>query len=323
MSEDNLTHVDSQGKVNMVDIGDKNPTRREAVAAGCITMHENTLDKIKSSEIKKGPVLETARLAGIMAAKKTPDLIPLCHNINLSGVEIQFEIIGSNRLRIICSASTRASTGVEMEALQGTAAAALTVYDMCKAVDREMILEDIRLLKKTGGKSGVFERSPAQKIGEIVAVALSKEKGTTKKSVPRVELKPEHGVSGDAHAGDWHRQVSLLAEESIELMEENLDRSDFQPGFGDFAENIATRGIQLHKLNPGDKLHLGRKAVIEVTQIGKECHSGCEIAQKVGRCIMPERGIFARVLQSGVVRPGDNIYLEKGECNEDSDCSHK
>lgn len=141
--------------------------------------------------------------------------------------------------------------------------------------------------------------------GTVVAVCLSEKKGTTKHQVPEGVLKTDFGLEGDAHAGEWHRQVSLLAEESIEKMRsEGLDI-----GYGDFAENITTRGLVLHELPVGTQLKIGSEVLLEITQIGKECHHGCAIAQKVGHCIMPREGVFAKVLRGGRVRPGDEITV--------------
>ena len=141
-------------------------------------------------------------------------------------------------------------------------------------------------------------------IATIVAVCISKEKGQRKTPVASVELKENHGISGDAHAGDWHRQVSLLATESIAKMRAmGLDVDS-----GDFAENITTSGIDLVALPVGTRLALG-ETVIEVTQIGKECHNRCAIFYQAGDCVMPKEGIFAKVLKGGTVAAGTAIHL--------------
>src|SRR5512133_721441 len=140
--------------------------------------------------------------------------------------------------------------------------------------------------------------------GSVLAVCTSLNKGERKKPVPSVELVHEHGIAGDAHAGDWHRQVSLLAQESIDKMRAlGLDVSA-----GDFAENITTTGIDLVSLPIGSRLTLG-SALLEVTQIGKECHTRCAIFYQAGDCVMPKEGIFARVLKGGIVSPGAEISL--------------
>ena len=152
-----LSHVDASGNVRMVDVGGKPVTQREAVARGTITIASDALQLIRSGKIAKGDPLQTARLAGIMAAKKTADLIPLCHSLPLSHVEVELRSV-PNGYEIEACARTTAQTGVEMEALTAVAAAALTVYDMVKAVDKTMVIGEIRLIKKTGGRNGAYHR---------------------------------------------------------------------------------------------------------------------------------------------------------------------
>jgi cyclic pyranopterin phosphate synthase len=153
-----LTHFDEKGNTRMVDVGGKEETLRVAVARGHITARPETLRLIAEQKMKKGDVLEVARLAGIMAAKRTGELIPLCHPLALTSIHVELAIADDDRSRIEIEAEiqTIGRTGVEMEALTAVSVAALTVYDMCKAVDREMIIADVRLVKKTGGKSGDF-----------------------------------------------------------------------------------------------------------------------------------------------------------------------
>ena len=155
-----LTHVDKKGKAHMVDVTAKEITEREAVAKGSIFMKKDTLKAVLANENKKGDVLGTAKIAGIMAAKKTGDLIPLCHPLNIDSVDILFEPIRkTNCIDITAIAKASGKTGVEMEALAAVSVAALTIYDMCKAMDKGMIISDIRLIKKTGGKSGTYIRT--------------------------------------------------------------------------------------------------------------------------------------------------------------------
>ena len=150
-----LTHVDEQGRARMVDVGWKPDTQREAVARGAMSMQEETLALIKSGGVEKGDVLAVARLAGIMAAKRTSELIPLCHPLPLDQVDVDLELNEpTSQVQITATARTTAKTGVEMEALTAVSVAALTIYDMCKAVDRGMRIEAVRLVRKTGGKSG-------------------------------------------------------------------------------------------------------------------------------------------------------------------------
>jgi cyclic pyranopterin phosphate synthase len=152
-----LTHVDARGRVKMVDVGDKPITAREAIARGSITMSPEALAQIRAGAVKKGDPLQAARLAGIMAAKQTAALIPLCHPLPIAGVEIELTLT-SRGYEIEARVRTSAQTGVEMEALTAVSVAALTVYDMLKAVDKAMVIGEIRLMKKTGGKSGDYIR---------------------------------------------------------------------------------------------------------------------------------------------------------------------
>ena len=157
MSKNELTHFDRNGNPSMVDINHKDSTVRVAIATGKIIMKANTLKKILDLEIKKGDVLNVAKLAGIMAAKKTDQLIPLCHSIPLSYVNVDLEPnIEESSVKITAEASLVGKTGVEMEALTAVSVAGLTIYDMCKAIDREMIITNIKLIHKSGGKSGEF-----------------------------------------------------------------------------------------------------------------------------------------------------------------------
>ena len=154
-----LTHIDERGKARMVDVGAKGLTEREAVAKGRVLMKKETLDLILANEVKKGDVLGVARVAGIMAAKRTGELIPLCHPLNITSVIVDFEPVADPpAIEITATAKVTSQTGVEMEAMTAVSVAALTVYDMCKAADKGMVLTDIRLMKKTGGKSGTYER---------------------------------------------------------------------------------------------------------------------------------------------------------------------
>lgn len=153
-----LTHIDKSGKARMVDVTGKGSTEREAIAKGRVLMRPETLGLILGNEVKKGDVLGVARVAGIMAAKKTSAIIPLCHPLNITSVTVDFETKSEPAcVEITACAKVASKTGVEMEALTAVAAAALTIYDMCKAVDKAMRITDVRLVKKTGGKSGTFE----------------------------------------------------------------------------------------------------------------------------------------------------------------------
>ncbi|MBA3482066.1 MAG: cyclic pyranopterin monophosphate synthase MoaC [Pirellulales bacterium] len=157
-----FTHFDEQGASRMVDVGEKPTTRRTARASGLVRMQPTTLNAICRGSVAKGDVREVARLAGIMAAKRTADLIPLCHPLALESISINFDPLGDDVLRIEATVEITAKTGVEMEALTAVSVAALAVYDMCKGVDRAMVIERIQLEEKAGGRSGTFTRSSQQ-----------------------------------------------------------------------------------------------------------------------------------------------------------------
>ena len=142
-------------------------------------------------------------------------------------------------------------------------------------------------------------------MAQVTAVNISEKKGVRKHEVPYIDVKCRHGIVGDAHAGDWHRQISLLAQESIDIMTE-MGVEDLTPG--QFAENLTTKDICLYELPVGTRLQIG-ETIQEVTQIGKECHKGCAIQQKVGKCIMPTQGIFTKVIKEGTIHIGDTISV--------------
>lgn len=341
--ERRLSHLDETGEARMVDVSGKPSTVRAARVGARVWMAPETLRLLKEQALPKGDVLAVAKVAGIMAAKRTCDLVPLCHPISLTQVDLSFSIVEEEaRIDIECVTRTEDRTGVEMEALVGAIVAATTIYDMCKAVDRGMVIGDIRLLEKTGGKedynrppetagrsagaaagggagtaavppstargsggqAGPRAMPPVPPAGTVVAVNVSEAKGERKKAAPEVFLRAEHGIKGDAHAGPWHRQVSLLAQESIDKMV----AVGLQVGPGDFAENVTTSGLDVASLPVGTILDLG-DALVEVTQIGKECHTRCAIYYQAGDCVMPREGIFVRVLRGGRVAAGDALKV--------------
>lgn len=150
-----------------------------------------------------------------------------------------------------------------------------------------------------------MEKSERPEKGRVIAVSVSLKKGVKKTNIRLGKFIENYGLENDAHAGDWHRQVSLLAKESIARIREK--GIDVNPG--DFAENITTEGIRLWKISVGTRMKLGEKAIVEITQIGKECHNRCSIYHQVGDCVMPREGIFVRVLKRGEVKPGDLIQV--------------
>lgn len=159
-----FTHFDPGGKARMVDVSGKEDTRREATAEGTIRMSRECFRKVAEGTVEKGDVLGAARIAGIMGAKRTQELIPLCHLLTLTGLSVEFELLEEeSAVRAVCTAGTVGKTGAEMEALTGVSCALLTIYDMCKAADRAMEMGEIRLVKKSGGKSGTYVNEKARK----------------------------------------------------------------------------------------------------------------------------------------------------------------
>ncbi|MGM0472418.1 MAG: cyclic pyranopterin monophosphate synthase MoaC [Bacillota bacterium] len=157
--QEEFTHFNESGRAKMVDVSQKPTTERKAVAEGKVFASAETIEKVKSAQIEKGDVLGVAQIAGVMNAKKTSEIIPMCHPLNLTGIDLEFEIDDSNQsIRIVAKVKISSQTGVEMEALTAVSTAALTIYDMCKAVDKAMEIGEIRLLAKSGGQSGDFVR---------------------------------------------------------------------------------------------------------------------------------------------------------------------
>lgn len=297
---DDLTHVNEQGRARMVDVGGKPRTGRRAVAAGFVRMAPSTVELVRTGGAKKGDVLSVAQVAGIMAAKRCWELVPMCHQVALTGVDVRFSVEPAG-VAIKAECRCTGETGVEMEALTAVSVAGLTIYDMLKAHQRDMVIEEVRLLEKDGGKSGHFVREEGP-VGVVEAVCTSAEKGVRKRPVESITLRVGLGVEGDAHAGAWHRQVSLLPAEAVDEMRDALP--DLAPG--DFAENVLVRGIDLKALPVGTTLAAGTAELV-VTQIGKTCHNDCEIRRLTGRCAMPTEGIFCVVTRDGDLRPDDRI----------------
>jgi len=297
-----LTHLDCEGRVKMVDVGGKTVTKRSAVAFGTVRTGEKALAMLREGQIAKGDAWAATRVAAIMAAKRTSDLIPLTHPIRLDAVNITLAPFGAERVAVIAEALASDRTGVEMEAMTAVSVAQLNLYDMVKGVSKGVTLEGARLLLKMGGKSGDWLADGVE-LGRIEKLATSRAKGTPKDPTDDVTIKLGFGVEGDAHGGDWHRQVSLLGIESIRKMQEKGLKVDF----GSFAENIATSGICLYELPVGSLLWSNTGVLLEVTQIGKECHTKCAVYHKAGDCVMPREGIFARVLAGGPLHTGNTL----------------
>lgn len=287
----------------MVDVSDKPATDRVARAAGFVRMAPSTVELVRTGGAKKGDVLAVAQVAGIMAAKRCWETVPMCHPVALTGVDVRFSVEAGG-VGIEAACRCHGETGVEMEALSAVSAAALTVYDMLKAHQRDMVVEEVRLVEKTGGASGDFSARGVRGAATVEAVCVSEEKGTRKHPVDEIELVVGEGVAGDAHAGRWHRQVSLLPAEAVDELRGLLP--ELAPG--DFAENVLTRGLDLKALPVGTVLRAGAAELV-VTQIGKECHAACEIRRLTGRCAMPTEGIFCVVTRGGSLRAGDRLEV--------------
>ncbi len=305
-----LTHLDAEGKARMVDVGGKPPVVRTAVAAGRIRISPETADLIRGNNIQKGDVLATARIAGIAAGKRTPDLIPLCHTVALDALNVDLQV-DEHAVHIRAEARATDRTGVEMEALTAVSAAALTIYDMCKAVDKDMEISEIHLVEKSKAvQSSVEHTSPLSGAFTVLSVNTSVRKGEKKQPCKSIRLVPEHGIEGDAHAGPGDRQISILAERDIDTMR----GKGLELKAGDFAENLTVSGVEPASLPVGTKLFIG-SAILEISKIGKECHHGCEIRRIVGDCVMPRAGVFARVIKGGVVNDGDTgVYYFRPGC---------
>lgn len=288
----------------MVDVGAKAITTRRAITFGVARLGKEALALLLTGKLGKGDALAASRVAGIMAAKRTSELIPLTHPVRLDSVGVHLFALGDDRLGVLADARATDRTGVEMEAMVGASVALLNVYDMVKAVTKSAALEGVRLVLKTGGKSGTW-MAEGVSVGRLEKLAISKAKGTPKDPLDEAEVVQGFGLAGDAHGGDWHRQISLLGLESINFMKEKGLSVDF----GSFAENLATSGIKLFELPLGTLLLLGNEVILEITQIGKECHNRCAVYHQAGDCVMPREGIFARILQGGHLRTGDEILV--------------
>lgn len=299
-----LTHFDQSGNAIMVDVSDKESTRRVAIAKGIIRVSREVFAAIKEGTSKKGDVLGVARVAGIMAAKRTSELIPMCHVLSLEKCSVDFELReAALEVEATCLVKTTGKTGVEMEALTGVNIALLTIYDMCKAIDKAMVIGEIHLHQKTGGKSGDVMNDIRGR-GIVKAVCISEARGTQKKNIKEARFITDYGIEQDAHAGNWHRQVSLLSYEKIEA----FNARGAQVEDGAFGENLVVDGLDFAALPVGTRLQCG-EVHLEITQIGKECHNHCQIYDKMGECIMPKQGVFARVLQGGIIKIGDEMRI--------------
>ena len=289
-----LTHIDENGKIKMVDVSDKNISLRKCSAVCEVLTLPETTDILLAEKIKKGDALAAAKIAGIMAAKNTASLIPLCHNIPLSNIDIKIEIL-TGKIKIFAAVTACSGTGAEMEALTAAATAALTLYDMLKAIDKNIMITGLTLDSKSGGKTRVLS-------GKIVSINVSAKKGCVKNPVNKCRMIANLGIKEDAHAAeDSIRQVSFLSLSSFEKAK--AKKEDLK--FGDFAENIDIEGVDVWKLPIGARIEFLSGIILEVTKIGKECHNPCIISKITGDCVMPREGIFCRVVNGGDLTKGD------------------
>ncbi|RLA78588.1 MAG: cyclic pyranopterin monophosphate synthase MoaC [Deltaproteobacteria bacterium] len=294
-----LTHLDEEGRARMVDVSSKPVTARRAVAEGKVVMDPRILDLLREGKVAKGDVLTVAKVAGVMAAKRTADIVPLCHPLSLSEVDLSFALLDGGTIEIRSTVKANERTGVEMEALVAVSAAALTVYDMCKAASKRITITGIRLLEKEGGRSGHFIASEGTK-GEVVAVNISEKREVPKRNVREGYLKEGWGLEGDAHAGEWERQISLFPLEAMALVPEEVRKEMTEE---EYSENLTIQGIPLEELRVGRRLRIG-EALVEILQIGKGKLEGR------GRpWIVSREGRFGRVLEGGKVKVGDEVEL--------------
>jgi cyclic pyranopterin monophosphate synthase len=307
----NLTHINAQGHAQMVDVSDKADTTRIARAQAVVKMQPETLLAIREGTVKKGEVLAVAQVAGIMGAKQTPFLIPMCHPLLLTGVDIEFIFDDALSSLIIRSeVKTNGKTGVEMEAIAAVTVASLTVYDMCKAIDRWMEISQVHLLEKSGGKSGHLQRGLSLDIslgkkGRLHSVCISPERGQLKYEVPEALVISGYGIENDGHAGDWGRQVTCLSWDSVCKVNQE---KDLHMGPGQYAENLLIEELDLAKVGIGGKLRVGADTVLEVTQVGKADHPSI-VTRTFGVSLLPQEGLFCRVLNGGKIKKGDPVEV--------------
>lgn len=300
-----FTHINTQGRARMVDVTGKDDSERVAVATAVISMQPETLETIKQGGIKKGDVLSVAQVAGIMGAKQTSLIIPMCHPLMLTSVDIRFRYEDETSIIIEAVVKTTGKTGVEMEALTAVSIAALTIYDMSKALDRWMVIRDIRLMEKSGGKSGHVVREAKEQIGSLYSICISPERGQLKREVFQANVIEDHGIENDGHAGPWGRQVTCLDRASV--VKANHDHG-LEAGPGDFAENLTIDGISLKALKVGNRLKIGESVILEITQIGKEDHPSV-VTRTLGVSLLPYEGLFCRVVKGGKIKKADPVEV--------------
>lgn len=321
-----FTHLNEKGRAHMVDVGGKQDTHRIAIAEGEVIMQPQTLAFIKNKKMAKGDVLGIAQVAGIMAAKETSRMIPLCHPLIMNNVDMDFYFMEEkNSILIRSIVMAIGKTGVEMEALHAVSVAALTIYDICKAVDRSIEISHIHLVEKDGGKSGHYQGKSYLNLakeerdfqtpednnkdsirGMLLAVCIGDSREKPKKQVPSAILIKDFGLEGDIHAGRDHKQVSLL---NLNSLEKNR-KQGYELYYGDLFENIDFQGIDdLYQYPIGTLIRVGKEAILSITQIGKDHDVDIIVRGQEVLSIMPKEGIFTRVVEGGTIQPGDTIEV--------------
>ncbi len=310
MKKKGLTHVGDDNRARMVDVSGKGETVRSASAEAEVHLGREVAKMLaEDGSVKKGNVLETARIAGIQAAKKTADLIPMCHPLALDHVDVAGELDG-DLLRLTCDVRCTGKTGVEMEAMTGVTVAAITVYDMCKSAARGIEIGKVRLLRKTGGKSGTWSRNgsvDAKGTAEVLAVCISPG-GVPKNPVQEAKV-TKTGLEGDGrdHEKHWkdERAVSIQDEELLET----LCGEGYDLGHGTMGENLTVRNLDVQGKEPGTRLHFSGGVELELTEARRPCFVLDKIDPKLKDDVILRCGYMARVIQDGTIRPGEKIRV--------------
>jgi len=322
-----LSHLNEKGRARMVDVGEKQDTHRIAIAEGEVIMKPETLALIRDRKMAKGDVLGIAQVAGIIAAKQTSQLIPLCHPLILTNVDMDFYFMEErNSILIRSIVMTTGKTGVEMEALHAVTVAALTIYDICKAVERGIEISHIHLVEKDGGQSGHYQGKSYLKIehegvqdnqegavnrenqqkGVVLAVCVGESRKIPKKQVPSAVAIENVGLKGDIHAGIDHKQISLLSLSSLEKKR----KEGYELNYGDLFENIVFQGLEdLYHYPIGTIIKIGPEVILGITQIGKDHDVDIVVRKQKVRSIMPKEGIFTQVVRGGTIQVGDFIEV--------------
>jgi len=282
-----LTHVNERGEARMVNISTKEFTVRSACAQAVVHCSNATIERIINGNVPKGDVLSCARIAGIMAAKRTAEWIPMCHPLPLSSVDIDIHTRETS-IRIVSTVRCVYKTGAEMEALTAASVAALTLYDMCKAVDKGMVIHKVMLLSKTGGKSGAFIRPV------ITALKTKKAKGSPPTSHETLEIPYPCSDAGD---------LSLIASDALLAVEKAGGICTKR-----FWANIAVSRLP-EGAEEGSYLRLGG-ALCRIDRVGRPCHRLCDTGKAGEACALVREAVFLKIIEGGTLCVGDEITLE-------------